>query len=464
MINLSLQEVASALNADLIGKDVSFSGCSTDTRTIKKGELYIALHGPSFDGHDFIAAAEKAGAAAVMIDKSVRTNLPAIKVENTRSGIGSLASHWRNQFDIPVVGITGSNGKTTVKEMVSSILSGCGKVLSTKGNLNNDIGVPLTIFNLDQKHDYAVIEMGANHAGEIAYSSKIAKPIISVVTQCAPSHLEGFGSIEGVAHAKGEIFQSLPEKGTAIINADDDFAPVWKTMAGHCRSLHFGLEQKATDKYNVTAKKINVNDRGSRFDLQIEDKSISVNFPLPGRHNIMNALAAAACAKALNIPLEKTRDGLESLRGVPGRLQFKSGIHNLQLIDDTYNANPGSLLAGLNVLINSSGRPWLVLGDMGELGKDADELHEKAGKQAKLAGVERLFTVGQLCEKSAGKFGAGAEHFFDHEALIKKLKIIIKNELDTDITLLIKGSRAAKMESVVQALQISGESNASTIS
>ncbi len=461
MINLSLQEVANKLGASLLGENVTFCGCSTDTRTIEEGQLYIALHGPSFDGHDYVAAAEKAGAAAVMIDKSVRTNLPTIEVENTRLGLGSLASIWRDYFDIPVVAITGSNGKTTVKEMVNSILSGCGEVLSTKGNLNNDIGVPLTLFNLDQKHDYAVIEMGANHVGEIAGSSKIAKPIIAVVTQCAPSHLEGFGSIEGVAHAKGEIFQSLPEEGIAIINADDNFAPVWRTMAGHCRSLNFGLEKKTDNKPNVTATRNKILERGSRFYLQVQEKCIAVKLPVPGRHNIMNAIAAAACAAALNISLEKIRDGLESLKGVPGRLQFKSGIHNVQLIDDTYNANPGSLLAGLNVLLNSSGRPWLVLGDMGELGKAANELHEQVGEQVRLAGVERLFSVGQLSEKSTQAFGVGAEHFFDNETLIKKLKIIIKNELDTDITLLIKGSRAAKMETVVQALESHNASAAS---
>lgn len=449
MISFSLQEVSNNLNAKLLGEDLIFSGCSTDTRSLKKGELYVALHGPSFNGHDFVGAAENAGASAVMIDQNVETKLPKLKVEDTRLGLGQLARLWRDQFQFPVVAITGSNGKTTVKEMISSILDGCGNVLSTKGNLNNDIGVPLTLFNLDQKHDFAVIEMGANHAGEIAYSCEIAKPIIAVVTQCAPSHLEGFGSVEGVAYAKGEIFEALSKEGIAIINADDEFAPLWEKMAGNCQRIKFGLDQKS----DVSASKIKMNDQGCSFDLQIDNKDIAVELPLPGRHNIMNALAAAACADALDISLENIKAGLESLSGVPGRLQFKAGIENLKLIDDTYNANPGSFFAGVNVLINSSGRSWLVLGDMGELGETAIELHKKAGEQGRSMGVERLFTVGKLSEYATKEFGAGAEHFFDQETLIKNLKTIIKNELDTDITLLIKGSRAAKMEKVVQALE-----------
>ena len=452
MISLSLQSVADNLQASLLGEDLIFSGCSTDTRSLKKGELFVAIHGPSFDGHDYMSVAEKTGAAAVMIDKEVTTNLPALQVENTRLALGDLATIWRQQFDIPVVAITGSNGKTTVKEMLSSILSRCGNVLSTKGNLNNDIGVPQTLFNLDQEHDFAVIEMGANHGGEIERLCEIAKPLVAVVTQCAPAHLEGFGSIEGVALAKGEVFESITGNGIAIVNTDDHFSKLWKQMAGECQCISFGL-----DRADVTAKKIKIGSQESHFELQLFEEIFSVKLQLPGQHNIMNALAAAGCAKALGISTNDIRDGLEALQAVPGRLEFKAGIQNLQIIDDTYNANPGSFSAALDVLIQSTGQHWLALGDMGELGGLAAELHKQAGEQARLAGVERLFTIGELSQKATEEFGAGAQHFSDHEELIKT----IKNELDKDVTLLIKGSRAAQMERVVQALESENASDTS---
>ncbi len=448
MISLSLQTVADNLNATLSGGDTVFTGCSTDTRSIKKGELFVALHGPSFDGHDYLGVAEEAGASAVMIDQDVKTNLPTLRVENTRRALGDLATIWRQQFKMPVVAITGSNGKTTVKEMLNSILSRCGNVLATRRNLNNEIGVPQTLFNLDPQHDFAIIEMGANHAGEIARLCEMAIPMVAVVTQCSPAHLEGFGTIENVALAKGEIFESLAKEGIAIINADDKFSPLWEQMAGECQIIRFGLQEAA----DITASIISVNTKSSHFQLKAPGEEIDLKLSLPGRHNIMNALAAAACAKALDIPLKDIRDGLEALQGVPGRLQFKSGDQKCQIIDDTYNANPGSFSAALDVLINSTGRHWLALGDMGELGESAEDLHEDAGELARQAGVERLFTIGQLSQKAAQAFGAGAEHFTDHAEMIEKIKSI-KKESDKDITLLIKGSRAAKMETVVQALE-----------
>ncbi len=453
MISLSLRSVADKLQATLLGDDLIFNGCTTDTRNLKKDELFVALHGPSFDGHDYIEVAEKSGAAAVMIDRSVATDLPTVLVENTREALGDLAALWREKFNIPVVAITGSNGKTTVKEMLSSILSRCGNVLSTKGNLNNDIGVPQTLFNLDQGHDFAVVEMGANHLEEISRLCEIAKPDIAVVTQCAPAHLEGFGSIEGVAQAKGEIFESLRNDGVAVINADDDFFSFWKKRAGENQIISFGLnDNKNHDRADVTASIISVGTKNSHFKLRVQDEDIDVRLPLPGRHNILNALAATACAKALDISLDNIRDGLEALEDVPGRLQFKAGSQNLQIIDDTYNANPGSFSVALEVLINSSGQHWVALGDMGELGSAAIKMHKQVGEIARLAGVERLFTIGELSKNAAEKFGAGAEHFADHVEMIERIKTI-KNESDKDITLLIKGSRSAEMETVVQALE-----------
>jgi len=454
MISLSLQTVADNLHATMSGDDVVFTGCSTDSRSIKKGELFVALRGPRFDGHDYLSVAEEAGAKAVMIDKDAKTNLPTLRVENTRHALGDLAAIWRSHFNMPVVAITGSNGKTTVKEMLRSILTRCGNVLSTKGNLNNDIGVPQTLFNLDQKHDFAIIEMGANHMGEIVRLCEMAKPMVAVVTQCAPAHLEGFGTIESVALAKGEIFESLPKEGIAIINADDDYSPLWKQMSGECRVIRFGLQ----DTVDITASIISVNTKSSHFKLKALVKEIDVKLSLPGRHNIMNALAATACAKALDVSLNDIRDGLEAMQSISGRMQFKSGCQNLQIIDDTYNANPGSFSAALDVLINSTGRHWLALGDMGELGGSSKSLHEDVGELARHAGVERLFTIGELSQKAAEAFGAGAEHFTDHAEMIEKIKSLT-NESDKDITLLIKGSRAARMEMVVQELESEHASN-----
>lgn len=444
MISLSLQHVADSLSATLYGEDRVFSGCSTDSRQIQEGQLFVALHGPNFDGHDYLDAAAQGGAVAAMIDTDHRTEMATLKVSNTRIALGDLAHVWRQRFTIPVVGITGSNGKTTVKEMLSSILTCGGRVLATRGNLNNDIGVPQTLFGLDKIHDFAVIEMGANHSGEIARLCDIANPVVAVVTQCAPAHLEGFGTVENVALAKGEIYQSLDSKGTAIINMDDRYASLWKQMAGNCQTTGFGLDKVA----DVTASAIRAGAQSSQFNLHLFDECMSIDLPLPGRHNIMNALAAAACAQALGISLDRVHKGLESISTVPGRLQFKPGRNGSSLIDDTYNANPGSFSAALDVLIQTHARHWLVLGDMGELGKESVLLHRQAGELARSKGVERLYTTGDYSVEAARAFGAGAGHFTDHESLINT----ITNELDKDVTLLIKGSRSARMETVVQAL------------
>lgn len=451
MISLSLQKVADTLNASLIGDDKKFKGCSTDTRTVQKGELFVALHGPSFNGHDYLDIAAERGAAAAMVDQDVTSNLPLIRVDNTRKALGQLAAMWRDLMDIPVVAITGSNGKTTVKEMLSAILSCSGNVLATHGNLNNDIGVPQTLFILDKHHDFAVIEMGANHAGEIAQLCKIAKPLVSVVTLCAPAHLEGFGSIEGVANAKGEIFQSLPEQGTAVINSDDEFAPVWEQMASACKRTTFGM----SDSADVTAGNIQYDAEGSCFDLRISSQQVEVRLPLPGQHNIINALAAAACANVLNISLSDIRDGLQTMQPVSGRLQLKVG-KLCSIIDDTYNANPASYIAAVDVLLKTSGSHWVVLGDMGELGESASSLHAEAGRKAKLAGVDRLYAIGDLTRHAVTEFGHEAKHFINYETLIETIKQDLEREQDKDVTLLIKGSRAAHMESVVQALEIEG--------
>lgn len=444
MIRLSLNDVAGQMDAHLVGADAQFEGCSTDTRSLSKGELFVALRGPNFDGHTYLQTAAEKGATAIMIDQHCETTLPALKVDDTREALGELANLWRSRFDIPVIGITGSNGKTTVKEMLSAILNEKGKVLATQGNLNNDIGVPQTLFGLDRAHDFAVIEMGANHVGEIAQLGAIATPTIGLVTLCAPAHLEGFGSIDNVALTKGEIYQSLDATGTAIVNADDHYASLWRDMASGSRILNFGMDNRA----EISAKNVELRASDSLFDLVIEGEIASLILPLPGKHNVMNALAATASAHAVGVQLNDIVAALSKIQGVAGRLQFKTARNGISVIDDTYNANPRSLAVAIDVLIKTDGRHWLVLGDMGELGPDAEQFHADVGEQAREKGVERMYCVGPLSQHAAVAFGAGAVHFANQQELISSLI----SELDTDITILVKGSRSARMETVVNAL------------
>ncbi len=454
MISMQISKAAETLQAKYQGEDVCFTGCSTDTRTIKDRELFIALRGENFDGHDYLDTAKTLGASAVLVeekhaghDSSTGSFTgPSIIVKDTRQAMGELAKNWRAGFSIPLVAITGSNGKTTVKEMVAEIFSCKASVLATHGNLNNDIGVPLTLFGLGEEHQYAVIEMGANHPGEIEWLSNIAQPTVATITQCAPAHLEGFGSIEGVAHAKSEIFNGLLEDGVAVINGDDDFTELWLEKSSHYNQLTFGLDSSN----EVTAESIIINEDKSSFQMITPVGNIELTLSLPGRHNIMNALEAAACAISLGIALSTIKQGLESISTVKGRLQIKSGLKQCRIIDDTYNANPASLDAALKVLQRFPGRHWLVIGDMGELGDDAEALHARAGEISKASGIERLYTLGELSRVSAEAFGEGAQHINSHEQLAE----LLSEEVAPDVTVLIKGSRAMGMESLVDALGI----------
>ncbi len=448
MIEMRLSEIVSPLNAVIAGEDVEFRGCSTDTRTLQPAQLFVALRGQRFDGHEFVGQAKEKGAAAVMLERQIEAALPTLLVENTRVALGQLAELWRSRFTIPVVAITGSNGKTTVKEMLASILSLKGTVLATRGNLNNDIGVPQTLFDFGQEHSYGVIEMGANHPGEIAQINKLVRPTVAVVTQCAPAHLEGFGSVAGVARAKGEIFTGLDEAGRAIINADDEFALLWRGMAGARRQVSFGLKAEA----EVRAAQVEDGFSESRFWLHTPVGSIRVQLRLPGRHNVMNALAAAACVHALGIELETIGRGLEAVKPVPGRLNLCQGPLGVRMLDDTYNANPGSLKAALKVLAACAGDRWLVLGDMGELGPQGEEYHRRAGILARELGISRLYAVGELSRQAVEGFGRGAQHFSDVEGLLA----VLNSELHKNVTLLIKGSRSMRMERVVRSLLIAG--------
>lgn len=449
MIEMTFTAAARAMQASLRGSDGIFRGCSTDSRTITAGQLFIAIKGEHFDGHEFIAAARDKGAAAALVSGAVSTDIPTLAVADVRRAMGKLAGVWRKSFSIPVVAVTGSNGKTTVKEMLGSILRIKAPVLTTRGNLNNDIGVPLTLFNLGKEHAYAVIEMGANHPGEIGWLSHITRPTVAVITQCAPAHLEGFGSIEGVAAAKAEIFEGLEKDGIAIINADDNYAGMWRDKTAAYRQISFGMKEAA----DVSAKSLDASGSiHNRFILNTPDASMEINLPLPGRHNIMNALAATACATGLGIEPGVIRQGLENMQAVRGRLQVIPGQNHSVLIDDTYNANPGSLHAALDVLSGYPGRHWLVLGDMGELGTGSPDLHAAVGKQARRFGVEKLFALGPLSRNAVDQFGDGGRHFESMDMLLDCLH----DELEQDVYVLVKGSRAMQMERVVQQLGVDG--------
>ena len=447
MISGRLSEVAHQLRGDLSGGDDSFHGISTDTRTIETGELFVALRGPNFNGNRFVAEAERRGAAGALVSETYRGEFPQIRVPDTLQGLTAIAALWRSRFEPVVIAVTGSVGKTTVKEMLTSILSRHAPTLSTQRNLNNEIGVPLTLCRLSERHRLAVIEMGANHAQEIAGLCKITRPAIGVVTVAGASHLEGFGSVEGVARAKGELFESLGAKGIAIINADDSYAGLWRDMTTAGRVVFFGHGPAA----EVTAREIvdgEKGNEGSRFVLVTPAGSVPVVLPLPGKHNINNALAAAAAALAAGVGLDDIAGGLAAMQSVSGRLEVMTGPSGSRLVNDTYNANPRSVRAALDYLTSLEGSAWAVLGDMGELGETGLELHGEIGDYARSLGVERLFAIGDLSRKTVERFGAGAKHFADQGSLLEALR----SDLAGDVNLLVKGSRMMRLENLVAGL------------
>jgi UDP-N-acetylmuramoyl-tripeptide--D-alanyl-D-alanine ligase len=446
MMTMPLSQAAEVLNARQRGADVTFRGVSTDTRTLAQGNLFVALRGPSFDGHDYLAQARRRGAVAATVSEPRDADLPLLEVGDTRIALGELAAHWRTHFAIPVVGLTGSNGKTTVKEMIAAILARCGEALVTRGNLNNDIGVPLTLLGLGAQHRYAVVEMGANHPGEIGYLTRLVQPTVGLVNNAGPAHLEGFCSLEGVAKAKGELFEGLGSDAVCVINADDHYAGLWRAMAGSRSVMSFALEQRAEVQAQWRGDL-----QGSDVELHTPAGATSLRLSLPGRHNVMNALAAAAATLALEIPLPDIVAGLAAVRPVHGRWESLPGVNGVQLIDDTYNANPASLQAALQLLVGADVEPWLVLGDMGELGQEGRRLHRQMGEEAKKNGVQRLFALGELAQRAAEAFGDGAEVFADVDALTRRLAQMAR----PGVLMLVKGSRSMRMERVVAALRSS---------
>lgn len=447
-----LATLAARAGGKLHGPDAAFAAVCTDTRRLAPGDLFVALAGPNFDGHDFVRRAACLGAVGALVSHPIDVVLPQVRVADTLAALQAYAAARRRDFDLPVIGVTGSNGKTTVKQMLAAILESGGPVLATRGNLNNHIGVPLTLTRLDATHRAAVIEMGANHAGEITRLAEIAAPGVGVVTLAGQAHVAGFGSVEGVARAKGELFAALPSDGIAVINADDAFAPLWREMAGHCRRIEFGLGAGA--EVSARTDSIGLDGQGrAAFELVTAGGSRRVQLSVPGRHQVMNALGAAAAALGAGATLDSVAAGLAAASAAPGRLAWHRGVGGAALLDDTYNANPGSLRVALELLATRDGERWLVLGDMGELGADAESAHANAGRLARALSVARLFALGPLSAASVAAFGAGAAHFSDHAALSEALvHALDERGAATGPSILIKGSRSMCMERVVAAL------------
>ncbi len=453
---MTLLEAAQAIGALALGPNVPFLGVSTDSRNVTQGDLFIAIKGERFDGHEYIRMALSLGAVAAMVDQSwpdQDLGLPLLRVDNTRLALGRLAQAWRALNNTPLVAITGSNGKTTVKEMVAAILraelwgdgNGDDKdaLLATEGNLNNDIGVPLTLLKLRRQHRYAVIEMGMNHPGEIEYLSKMTSPDAAVINNAQRAHLALLGTIEAVAHAKGEIFAGLRPDGVAIINADDPHAYVWRELTGSRKRIEFALSQPA-----AISARFSLTGFGSHIDFQTPSGEISTQLQVPGAHNVRNALAACAVAFTLGVKPVSISAGLRAFAGVKGRMQRKSGTQGAILIDDTYNANPDSAKAALDVLAQFQGVKIFVLGDMGEIGPDGNAMHAAIGQYAQELGIDRLFSLGELSHQAAAKFGNGSALYVRAEDLIANLRPL----LTIGVTVLIKGSRFMHMERVVNAL------------
>ncbi|WP_159339986.1 MULTISPECIES: UDP-N-acetylmuramoyl-tripeptide--D-alanyl-D-alanine ligase [Leclercia] len=450
MISVTLSQLATLLRADVSGDEMSFDAVTTDTRKITPGCLFVALKGERFDAHDFAEQAKAAGAGALLVSRKLDIDLPQAVVKDTRLAFGELAAWVRQQVPTRVVALTGSSGKTSVKEMTAAILTQCGNTLYTAGNLNNDIGVPMTLLRLTREHEFAVIELGANHQGEIAWTVSLTQPEAALVNNLAAAHLEGFGSLEGVAKAKGEIYTGLPANGIAIMNADNNDWLNWQSVIGDRKTWRFSPNAANSD---FTANNIHVTSHGTEFTLQTPTGNVEVLLPLPGRHNIANALAASALAMAVGAPLSAIKSGLANLKAVPGRLFPIPLAENKLLLDDSYNANVGSMTAAVQVLSEMPGYRVMVVGDMAELGDESEACHQQVGEAAKASGIDRVLSAGHLSNFISQASGVG-EHFADKAALIARLKALVAEQ--QIVTVLVKGSRSAAMEEVVHALQENG--------
>lgn len=453
---LRLTEVVSALNAQIIGADVAFSGVSTDSRAISQGQLFVALNGPRFDGHDYLNEVAAKGAVAALVQREVpNVAIPQLLVADTRLALGQLGALNRAAFNAPVVAITGSSGKTTVKEMLASMLRAGlgGPVLATRGNLNNDLGAPLTLLELAPEHVAAVIELGANHVGEIAYTVALAKPQVALINNAGTAHVGEFGGPEKIVEAKGEILEGLNSEGVAILNLDDAAFSTWQARAQGRQVRSFSQLNPAASVYATNLLR---DERGCPgFTLNAGANGlVPVQLNLLGEHNVTNALAAAAAAITLGVSLDAIKSGLENLQPVKGRAVAQLTPNGACVIDDTYNANPSSVCAAIDILAGFNGRTLLVLGDIGELGEWAEQGHRQVGSYA-LGKVDALYAVGPLMAFAVSEFGQNGRHFADQASLIEALRTEQGGS-----TILIKGSRSAAMEKVVAALcGISGETH-----
>ncbi|TJY65336.1 UDP-N-acetylmuramoyl-tripeptide--D-alanyl-D-alanine ligase [Sinimarinibacterium sp. CAU 1509] len=449
---MRLSELSAMIGGECRGEDVRFERVVIDSRVVAAGDLFVALRGEHHDGHGFVERALQAGAVAALVSDWVDASIPQLRVDDTLLGLQQMAAGWRQRFSMPVVAVTGSNGKTTTKQLLASVFAARGPVLATQGNLNNHIGVPLTLLALRESHRTAVIEMGANHAGEIAQLCELARPDVGVVTHAGDAHLEGFGSRDGVAKAKGEMFTAL-NGGVAVINVDDVYAPLWRQMAQKASVLGFGL----SDTADVQALDLHGDADATRFTLRTPSGKAAVHLPLPGRHNVMNALAAAACGVALAMDPTEIAEGLSRVEAARGRLNWHALAQGGRLLDDSYNANPTSLRAAMELLASLPGRRVLVLGAMAEVGADAVQRHYEAGQQARALGIDQLYAHGELARHAVQGFGDAGIYFESIDALIATLR----TQLGSDTVVLVKGSRAAQMERVVAALteQVYGDTH-----
>jgi len=444
----TLSEAAKVVGGELIGEDRRYGCVCTDSRTLKPGALFVALRGPNFDGAAFVQAAAAQGAIGALVERATPGALPQVVVPNTLVALQELAKNWRADFSLPVVAVAGSNGKTTAKEMTAAILSRMGLCMATHGNLNNHIGVPVTLMRLEPSHRSAVIEMGANAIGDVAALMRIAQPTVGLITNAGAEHLEGFGNLDGVAKGEGETVSCLGAEGTAIINADDAYAAYWRGISGAKRIVTFGVHHAADFTAKNIFQGIERGEFATRFTLICPLGERAIMLKAGGAHNIGNALAAAAAASAAGASLEQIALGLADFRAVSGRLQLKAGTRGSWIIDDSYNANPSSVRAAMEVLRSLTGPTWLVLGDMAELGESSQDSHAHIGSYARDCGIKRLFAMGALSSRAVETFGAGGEWFADADSLTRRLQ----TELTPGVTVLIKGSRINRLERVVQAL------------
>jgi len=451
-IMMDLLEAAKAMAGRLEGSNLGFSGVSTDSRTITEGELFVALRGGNFDGHQFIENARKNGAVAAVIDtraflETGDHHIPYVVVDDTRLALGQLACYWRSRFVLPLLAVTGSNGKTTTKEMLSSIfhLVYKEKVLATQGNLNNDIGMPMTLLKLNADHQAAIIEMGMNRPGEINYLTGIAKPTVALVTNVQRAHLAGMGTLEAIAIEKGQIFEGLGKSGIAVFCADEPWALMWKEQNRERTVWDFSFERdaKVTGRYQRCGF-------DNYLEIGVGSEQKTVHLFVPGQHNAYNALAAATMALATGISLEHIGAGLENFTGVARRLQKREGKHNALLIDDTYNANPDSVRAAIDVLAATLGKKILVLGDMREVGDKCAQLHDEISGYAKSQGIDRLYALGEASMQAVRNFDTGGRHFKKAGDLITA----VISELTPETTILVKGSRSMRMERIADAIAL----------